>query len=120
MLLMLCYAVSSKVHCVPEVHVLCPNPQDKQANLQLLNWIKFQTFTKPHSIVQKGKAKANAWSFQSCLTLCNIMDHSPPGFSVHRILQVRILEWVAMPTFRGSSQPRNRTHISYVSCKNPK
>ena len=34
---------------------------------------------------------------QSCLTLCSPMDCSPPGSSVHRILQVRILEWVAMP-----------------------
>ena len=34
---------------------------------------------------------------QSCLTLCNPMDYSPPGFSVHRILQARILEWIAFP-----------------------
>ena len=34
------------------------------------------------------------------------MDHSPPGSSVHGILQARILEWVAMPSLRGSSQPR--------------
>ena len=37
---------------------------------------------------------------QSCLTLCNRMDCSPPGSSVHRILQARILEWVAMPSSR--------------------
>ena len=43
------------------------------------------------------------------------MDHSPPGSSVHRILQVRILEWVAMPFSRGSSQPRDQTSISYIS-----
>ena len=36
-------------------------------------------------------------SLQSCLTLCDLMDSSPPGSSVHRILQARILEWVAMP-----------------------
>ena len=40
------------------------------------------------------------------------MDCSLPGSSVHGILQARILEWVAMPTSRGSSQPRDRTHIS--------
>ena len=39
----------------------------------------------------------SAQSLQSCLALCDPMDYSPPGFSVHRILQVRILEWVAMP-----------------------
>ena len=44
------------------------------------------------------------------------MDCSPPGSSVHGILQVRILEWVAVPASRGSSQPRDWTPISYVSC----
>ena len=56
---------------------------------------------------------------QSCLTLCDPMDCSPPGSSVHGILQtilVWILEWVVMPSSRGSSQPRDQTHISYVSC----
>ena len=42
-----------------------------------------------------------------CPTLCDPMDCSPPGSSVHRILQARILEWVAMPSPRGSSQPRD-------------
>ena len=40
---------------------------------------------------------------QSCLTLCNPMDCSPPSSSVHRIFQARILEWVAMPSSKGSS-----------------
>ena len=40
---------------------------------------------------------------QLCLTLCNLMNCSPPGASVHGILQARILEWVAMPFSRGSS-----------------
>ena len=40
---------------------------------------------------------------KSCLTLCNPMDCSPPGSSVHGILQARILEWVAIPFSRGSS-----------------
>ena len=39
------------------------------------------------------------------------MDCSPPGSSVHGVLQGRILEWVVMPSSRGSSQPRDRTHI---------
>ena len=43
---------------------------------------------------------------QLCLTLCDPMDCSPPGSSVHGIFQERILEWVAMPSSRGSSQPR--------------
>ena len=51
---------------------------------------------------------------QSRLTLCNPMDHSPPGSSVHGILQARILEWVAMPSSRGPSQPRDQTCISCI------
>ena len=46
---------------------------------------------------------------------CNPMDGSPPSSSVHGILQARILEWVVTPSVGGSSQPRDRTHISYIS-----
>ena len=52
----------------------------------------------------------------SCATLCNPMDCSPPRSSVLGILQARILGWVAMPSSRGSSQPRDGTRISYGSC----
>ena len=52
---------------------------------------------------------------QLCLTRCDPRDYSPSGSSVHGIFQARILEWVAIP-FRRSSQPRDWTHISYVSC----
>ena len=52
---------------------------------------------------------------QSCLTLCNPMDCSPPGSSVHGILQARILEWVAISFSRGSSQPRDRTQVSRIA-----
>ena len=52
----------------------------------------------------------------SCLTLWDPMDWSLPGTSVHGILQTRILEWVAMPSSRGSSWLRDQTHVSYVSC----
>ena len=48
---------------------------------------------------------------QSCPTLCDPMDSS-----AHGILQARILEWVAMPYSRGSSWPRDQTHVSYISC----
>ena len=44
---------------------------------------------------------------QLCLTLCDPMDCSPPGSCVHRILQTRILEWVAMPSSRGSGDLPN-------------
>ena len=46
---------------------------------------------------------------QSCPTLWDPMDGSPPGSSIHGILQARIQEWVAIPSSRGSSQPRSPT-----------
>ena len=53
---------------------------------------------------------------QSCPILCDPMDRSPAGSSVCGILQARTLEWVSMPSSRGSSQPRVWTRISYVFC----
>ena len=52
---------------------------------------------------------------QSCPTLCYPMDCSPPGSSVHRILQARILEWVAISFSRGSSRPRDQTQVSHIA-----
>ena len=46
---------------------------------------------------------------------CDPMDCSPPGSSVHGIFQARILEWAAIPYFRGSSQPRDQTRISCIA-----
>ena len=57
----------------------------------------------------------NVWEClvaQSWLTLCDPMDCSP---SVHGILQARILEWVAMPSPRGSSQPKDQTQVSLIT-----
>ena len=56
-----------------------------------------------------------ATSFQSCPSLCNPVDYSALGSSVHGILQARILEWVAISS-KGSSQPRDQICVSYVSC----
>ena len=53
---------------------------------------------------------------QLCPTLRNPVDCSPPGSSVHGILQARILKWIVIPFSRGSSQPRDRTCVPYVSC----
>ena len=52
---------------------------------------------------------------QSCLTLCDPMDCSLPGFSVHGILQAGILKWVDIPFSRGSSQLRVWTQASYIA-----
>ena len=51
----------------------------------------------------------------SVLTLCDPMNCSPPVSSVHGIFQARILEWVAIFFYMGSSQPRDRTGISCIS-----
>ena len=51
---------------------------------------------------------------QSCPTLCDPVVCSLPGFSVHGILQARILEWVAISFSRGSSRPRDRTQVSHI------
>ena len=53
-----------------------------------------------------------AKSLQSHLTVCDPMDYSPPGSSVHDILQARILEWVAFSFLQRSPQPRDQTCIS--------
>ena len=52
---------------------------------------------------------------QLCSTLCNSMGCSPPGTSVHGILQASILEWVSIPFSRGSSQPGNQTQVSCIA-----
>ena len=68
---------------------------------------------------EKTAENTNMWRLSvSCSvfpTLCDPVDCSPPGSSVHGILQARILEWVAMPYSRGSAQSRDQTHIFYIS-----
>ena len=66
----------------------------------------FCTFT--HLLLTTPSICAYKLLLQLCPTLCEPMDYSPPGSSVHGILQARILEWVAMPSPRGSSQPRDQ------------
>ena len=52
----------------------------------------------------------------SCvLTLCDPMNCSLPGSSVHGILQARILEWVAIPFFGGSAQPKDQAQVSHIA-----
>ena len=72
----------------------------------------FWTYNLPQTHIFSVHAKP----LQSCATLCNPMDCSPPVFSVHGILWARILEWVAIPFARGFSPPRDWTHVSYISC----
>ena len=59
------------------------------------------------AIVQVVASASESEVAQSCPTLCDPMDCSPPGSSVHGIFQARVLEWVAISFSRGSSQPRD-------------
>ena len=59
---------------------------------------------------QKGLKGSVVKVAQSCLTLCKLMD-----YTVHGILQARILEWVGFSFSRGSSQPRNQTQVSCIA-----
>ena len=95
---------------IPTQHYFCMNhhiPSVTSRILYLREWESGEVLA--HACVR-------AESLQSCLTLCDLMDCSPPGSSVHRILQARILEWVVMPSCRGSSLSRGWTHVSCISC----
>ena len=70
--------------------------------------IKMNTFETV--LVRRMNLKVKVKVTQSCLTLCKSMD-----YTVHGILQVRILEWVAFSFSRGSSQPRDRTQVSHIA-----
>ena len=91
------------------------------SSVQLLSHVQlFATpWTAAHqaslSITNSQKVKSESEVAQLCLTLCNPVDCSPPGSSVHGILQERILEWVAISFSRGSSQPRDQTQVSRIA-----
>ena len=87
------------------------DPGSTHAEVPLISTWGSQDFCQwPPWVHVCGKA------LQLCLTLYDPMDYSPPGSSVHGILQARILEWVAMPSSRESSWPRDRNCVSCNSC----
>ena len=65
-----------------------------------------------HFLLQCMKVKRESEVSQLCPTPSDPMDWSLPGSSIHRILQARVLEWVAISFSRGSSRPRDRTWVS--------
>ena len=65
--------------------------------------------------ISKSWRKKESEVAQSCLTLCNLVDCSLPGSSIHGILQARIPECVAISLSQGSSQPRNQTQVSGIA-----
>ena len=80
---------------------------------KISKFLHYLQWTKPKYLLN-WVPQLNLLVTQSCLTLCDPMDWSPPGSSGHEISQARILEWVALSFFRGSSQPRDRTWVSYT------
>ena len=94
-------------------------------NINIQGSTRLQTdshlLSPPYSILNLA-ARVILFNYKLCCMLSHVrlfatlMDCSLPGSSVHGILQARILAWVAMPSSRGSSQPRGRTCISYIPC----
>ena len=80
-------------------------------------WIKIMcyTYTHIHTHTHTMECCGHAQSI-SCSILCDPMDCSPSGFSVHGIFQARILEWAAISYSWGSSQARDPNPVSCVSC----
>ena len=79
------------------------------------NFILAITDNKNQSIIScLFSLKVKVLVAQSCPILCDPMDCSPPGSSVHGILQARTLEWIAIPFSRRSSQPRDQTQVSCI------
>ena len=70
--------------------------------------------SRAHLSADLSHASTCVWVYVQSLSL-DPVDSSPPGSSVHGILQARTLEWVAMPSSRGSSRPRDQTHIFRMS-----
>ena len=91
----------------------------QQVHERILNITVIKEMQIKASMITSGLiwkyACMHAKLLQSCLTLCDPMNCSPPGSSVHGILQAGILEWVDMLSSRGSSQLKDWTYISYVS-----
>ena len=89
--------------------LLCPSEKDSWS-LGLLVW----TIERPPDS-SGDKVTSESEVAQSCPTLCDPMDCSLPGFSVHGIFQARVLEWVAISFSRGYSWPRGWTQVSHIA-----
>ena len=90
-------------------HILANIPMVRLSQLAAAaEWIVWGLSFHPHMLCSRSVT-------QSCLTLWDPMDCSPPGPSVHEISQARILVWVAIPFSRGSSKSRDQTWISFIA-----
>ena len=108
------------LHCSLHLNVLCfrqylpPKELPRVGILSLLT--QNSAINSQHSTWQKVPSVVVVQSL-SCVWLCDPMDCNPLGSSVHRILQARILEWVAISFSRGSSWPRDWTQVSHIASR---
>ena len=107
----------------PRTHILCDARRLMWWFSLCPVWTAFSGLDSPQvehisslSLLQYRAHVAYCAQMLSRVRLCDPMDCSPPESSVHGILQARTLEWVAMPSSRRSSQPRDQTRVSWVSC----
>ena len=99
----------SGLPCPPPGYLLNPGIKPRSPTLQA-DSLPAELPGKPYWLLQFSSVA------QSCPTLCDPMDSSPLGSSVCCILQARKLEWVAMPSSRESSQPRDLGLVSCIGC----
>ena len=66
---------------------------------------------------ERKKEKKESEVAQSCLTLCDPMDCSLPGSSIHEIFLARVLEWIGISFSKGSSQTRDQTWVSHIAAR---
>ena len=121
-----CSPPASSVHGILQARrcrLPCPSPGDlpdpgiKPASHCFLHWQAGSLPPAPPGKLWRsgdGQRAVKALVTQSCPTLCDPMNSSSPGSSVHRNFQARVLEWVVIPFSRGSSQPRDQTQVSCI------
>ena len=119
----LSFELSNSHHCLrlplpPLVGVFISHPFPLEYELSIL-WESSPSYLimYPHSPIKylSQQSENESEVAQSCETLCDPVDCSPPGSSVLGILQARILQWVAISFSRGSSRPRDRTQVSRIA-----
>ena len=95
------------------LYITCSYPHIGYKSFLYYLWYLIQCTCCLNSLSTMWKVKALVT--QSCPTLCNSTEWSLPGFSVHGILQARVLEWVAITFSREFSQPRDWTRVSCIA-----
>ena len=101
-----------------EFACLCPAGlllvMDKWVHSHLVHVATINHFSLGNASLRR-KVKVKVLFSQSCLTLCDPMDCSPPGSSIHGIFQARKLKWVAVSSSRGLSQSKDWTQVSCIA-----